>query len=110
MRVYIAGPMTGLPEHNYPAFDEAEDQLGALGFLPLNPVHVGAGCVPGVCDHDWQWYMRRTLTLMLTADRVALLPGWENSRGARIERTLAHDLDIPVSPVEYLLYSDAVQP
>lgn len=109
MKVYIAGPMTGLPDHNYPAFNKAADDLRAIGFEPLNPVDVGARCAPE-CDHDWQWYMRRTLALLLTADRVALLPGWEDSRGARIERGLAYDLDLQVSPIEFLLYTDAVRP
>lgn len=30
MRIYIAGPMTGLPEWNYPAFADAEVQLQTL--------------------------------------------------------------------------------
>lgn len=107
MKVYIAGPMTGLPEHNYPAFNKAADDLRAIGFEPLNPVDVGCDDAPGACEHDWQWYMRRTLALMLTADRVVLLPGWENSRGAKIEAQLADDLDIPATPLEY---TDPVQP
>lgn len=109
MKVYIAGPMSGLPEHNYPAFNRAARDLAEIGFEPLNPVDVGARCIPE-CVHDWQWYMRRTLTMLLQADRVALLDGWEGSHGARIERTLADDLGIPVSPIDFLLYTDQVTP
>lgn len=96
-------------DNNYPTFNQAAKDLADAGFEPLNPVDVGARCVPGVCEHDWQWYMRRTLAMMLTADRVALLPGWENSRGAQIERRLAYDIDVPVTPIERLL-DGTVQP
>ena len=37
MRIYIAGPMTGLPDSNYPAFHAAEARLQALGHEPHNP-------------------------------------------------------------------------
>lgn len=37
MKVYIAGPMSGIPEFNYPAFNTAEGQLFVAGFMPLNP-------------------------------------------------------------------------
>ena len=36
-RVYIAGPMTGLPDFNYPAFNAAAAKLRALGLEVLNP-------------------------------------------------------------------------
>ena len=104
MKVYIAGPMSGLPERNYPAFNRATEQLARIGFEPLNPATVDNGGQ----QRDWQWYMRRSLAMMLTADRVALLPGWENSRGARIEAQLADDLDIPITPIEHLLHTDEV--
>lgn len=109
MRVYIAGPMSGLPANNYPAFNQAAEDLADVGFEPLNPVNVSKHC-NGSCKHDWQWYMRRTLTMMLTADRVALLPGWENSRGATIENDLALSIGIPVTTIDHLLYTDAVRP
>jgi hypothetical protein len=40
--------------------------------------------------------MREGLTLLLRADRVVMLPGWEESRGARIEIDLARSLGISV--------------
>ena len=32
LRIYIAGPMSGLPDFNYPSFDRAEQDLAAAGF------------------------------------------------------------------------------
>ena len=37
MRLYIAGPMTGLPDSNYPAFFRAADQFASAGHDPINP-------------------------------------------------------------------------
>lgn len=96
IRVYLAGPMSGLPDFNYPAFNQAAEQLRGLGFHVENP----AECEP--CD-SWGEYMRMGLTKMLTCDCVALLPGSRASKGATIERRLAASLDIPVCRVGALL-------
>ncbi|WP_304458991.1 DUF4406 domain-containing protein [Alicyclobacillus sendaiensis] len=91
MKVYIAGPMTGLPDYNYPAFFRAAEAIRALGDEPLNPAE-------GVTDlhQPWAWYMRRALRLLLDADAVAMLPGWQSSRGARLEYVIAQQLGMPV--------------
>ena len=86
-RIYVAGPMTGLPEYNYPAFTRAAATLRNLGY------HVESPHEPGDVE-GWTWvdYMRRGLAQMLTCDTIALLPGWHQSRGAMIELRLAEDL------------------
>lgn len=93
-RVYISGPMTGLPNFNRDAFNHAEDQLRARGFDPLNPSSNGLAD-----DAPYDEHMRADLRMLLTADMVATLPGWERSRGANIETRLASDLGMPVHPL-----------
>lgn len=51
----------------------------------------------GGVTRPWEWYMRRTLQMMLDCDEIVLLPGWRDSKGARIERDLAEKLGMPVS-------------
>jgi len=94
MRLYIAGPMTGLPKYNLPAFDAAARELEAAGYDVVNPGRHGV-------DPEFTWtdYMRRGLTELLTCDGVALLPGAHNSNGARIERRVAEDLGMLVLPL-----------
>lgn len=100
--LYIAGPMTGLPEFNYAAFNEAAEELRAAGFTVLNPVDVDiADATEG--ERTWQWYMRRTLKMMLDADAIATLPGWRNSKGASIEVDTADRIGIPEAPVTHWL-------
>ena len=36
-RIYVAGPMSGLPAFNFPAFHEAAADLRACGFDVVNP-------------------------------------------------------------------------
>lgn len=95
MRLYVAGPMTGLPEHNFPAFFAAEAALTALGYDVLNPARHGAG-EEGM---TWADYMRRAIPDVLAVDALALLDGWESSRGARLEVHIAETLGMLVKPL-----------
>lgn len=105
MRLYIAGPMAGHPEWNYPAFFTAEAELAALGHDPVNPARldgdtveaaVAAAGTPEAPVHTWEWYLRSSLGNLAAADGVVLLPGWQSSRGARLEVHLAQALGIPL--------------
>jgi nucleoside 2-deoxyribosyltransferase len=95
MTIYIAGPMTGIPDFNYPAFREAETLLKDAGHTCLNPADSELENVSGA-PMPWTWYMRRALAMVITSDGIALLPGWENSPGANLEVTVARALQLPV--------------
>jgi hypothetical protein len=49
---------------------------------------------------EWHQYMRRDLGMMLACHGVAFLPGWEKSRGARLEVAWADALKMPVRSVD----------
>lgn len=86
-RIYLCGPMTGLPNFNYPAFNLEAARLRALGYHIENPAEN-----EHPVDQDWSGYMRKAITQMLTCEAIALLPGWEKSKGARIEQYLAENI------------------
>lgn len=90
--VYISGPMTGYPEKNYPAFFAAEEELVALGYGVLNPAKHPE-------QETWADFMRLDLQDVLRCTHVAMLPGWENSRGAKLEVYVAEQLGVPCEPV-----------
>lgn len=92
--LYIAGPMTGLPDYNRPAFHEAAQALRAAGFTVLNPAETS---LPPGAD-SWADYMRAGLAQVLAADGVALLPGWSQSRGAQLEQRVAVGLGLAGMP------------
>ena len=84
-RVYIAGPMTGLPNYNYDAVHKAAAEWRASGWEVLNP----AESFRGRQDLPYRRYMRNALKLVMKAGAIALLPGWENSTGALMEILVA---------------------
>lgn len=96
-RLYLAGPMTGVKDFNYPAFNAAAEALRAQGYQVENPAD--HGIVPGA---EWADYMAYDLTRLGLCGMIALLPGWENSEGARFEVQIAHRLGMTVSNVHDL--------
>lgn len=98
-RLYIAGPMTGYPEANYPAFNEAEENLKHVGYETVNPVNVHE---PEQCHYVD--LLREDLIQMFTAHGVAVLDNWWESAGARNEVHVAGLLKMPVRTVGDWLY------
>jgi hypothetical protein len=115
VKVYVAGPMAGYPAFNYPAFHDAAARLRAAGYEVVSPAEVPLPCgcsgVPPQCgadDHDWSEFLRAALIAMLReADSVALLPGWQVSRGATIEYQLATGLGMKILPLDEWLEAAA---
>jgi hypothetical protein len=95
MILYVAGPMTGYPDFNYPAFHTAEVQLRTAGHTVLNPVSSEQHNTTGK-PQTWDWYMRHALRMVTQAEGLAMLPGWLLSRGARLEHTVAEHLNLDI--------------
>lgn len=95
MSTYIAGPMTGHPQFNYPAFAYAAAVLRSKGIDARSPHEICGRCEGG-CEHSWEWYMRRALQMLLDCDEIVLLPGWKESRGARFEREVVELLGMTI--------------
>lgn len=87
---YVAGPMTGYPEWNEPAFVAMATRLRDAGLLVISPneLHPADAAIP----HDW--YLRRDLAELVKCRRVVFLPGWERSKGARLEHQVAEGLGL----------------
>lgn len=107
--VYIAGPMTGIPAYNYPAFVEAANAWRAEGWEPSTPFdansqvwrrHYGRDFDPYTdkCDYGdpiLGEMLVEDLLVLIAADRVAFLPGWRASKGATFEHSVAVMLGKP---------------
>jgi len=91
MKVYISGPMTGYPDYNRPAFHERAEKIRALGHIPLNPASLDLG--PGA---TWKQYMREDIKMLMGADAIDRLGGWNVSPGATFENMVAETVGIPV--------------
>ena len=94
LRLYLAGPMTGLPDFNRPAFHAAAAELRAAGYQVVNPAELDES--EPITDPDkpgaWGRYMRRDIPHLCKCDALALLPGWTESQGAQLESLIANGL------------------
>ena len=113
MRLYLAGPMTGIPQFNFPLFIEATEHLRTLGHDVVTPAELdspealsAALASPDGDLANYQAATGETFGTLLSRDvrmiadegieGVVVLPGWERSRGARLETFVAHLLGLPV--------------
>lgn len=97
-RIYLAGPMTGYAGHNFPAFHAAAKRLSALGWEVINP----ADNFGGRTDLPRASYLRADLVLLAQCGALALLSGWRDSLGAKLEYLIAHELAMPVLDAQTL--------
>ena len=97
MRVYISGPITGMPDLNRHAFDEMERALRVAGYRPVNPHTLPSHSF--AADVTWQGYMRRDIAALMTCSAIVMLPCWMDSGGAKLE----HDLALAVGITEIFL-------
>ena len=121
MRIYIAGPMTGLPDHNIPAFEAAAKKLRDEGHFVINPVklattfgklydiaasfatmygdyRIGGNISPRLA----QSIIDADLAAVRSCNAIFLLKGWERSRGAKKElaEAITHGLTIMLEEAE----------
>jgi hypothetical protein len=89
-RIYIAGPMTGHPNHNFPAFHATAERFRKAGWNVANP----AENFDGRTDLPRSAYLRADVIMLAQCDAIALLPGWERSVGATLEAILAVQLGL----------------
>jgi len=91
MKLYLCGPMTGLPDHNFPAFNAAAKALRGAGYEVVNPAELNSLSDP------WQQCMKKDIIALMECDGLALMPGWEASRGASLEKDIASRLNYEVA-------------
>ena len=88
LTVYISGPMTGLPGLNFQAFNAEAARLRALGYRVVNPAELNPDP-----SKSWVECMRVDIAELIKCDAIVMLPGWCNSRGARLEHDIAYAMD-----------------
>lgn len=98
MKIYLAGPMSGYPELNFPAFHAEAARLRGHGFHVINPAEINADPMA-----EWLDCMRADIKQLVDCAGIALLDGWERSRGACVEHTLARGLGLRVFRARHLV-------
>ncbi len=107
-RAYVAGPMSNIPQHNFPAFDTAAELLRDRGVDVVSPAELDDpeireeamrsldGSMVGRGE-TWGDFLCRDLKIVIdSVDMVYVLPGWSKSRGARLETFAAYVCGHPI--------------
>lgn len=100
MKYYLAGPMTGVPQFNFPLFHSAAAALRANGYDIISPAETDSpsvqkaamaspdGKLQGkeIAGETWGEILAKDVILVADqVDGIVFLPDWERSRGARLE-------------------------
>lgn len=99
-KLYLSGPMDDIEDFNHPLFHRVAQEFRNVNFAVCNP----AEFFDGDKTRERKEYMREAFKYILEADTIVLLPGWENSKGARLEAAMASELDLAI--MEYVENDD----
>jgi hypothetical protein len=105
-RVYIAGPMTGMIDLNFPAFHTAAAEYRKRGAFVINPAEINGGDAEIAQTEKmsaeqyhahWVKCLKKDISALLTCDTIVMLPGWSTSRGATLEHYVADVLGMTIT-------------
>lgn len=100
MKLYLSGPMSGIPDHNFPAFFREARALEAAGYEVVNPAEINVDQ-----SASWEACLKADIKQLVDCDGVAVMEGWTRSRGATLECYIAEKLNLPVREVGmWILY------
>lgn len=101
MKAYLAGPMSGIPQFNFPQFCQAAADLRERGWDIVSPAELddaedkGAALLSATGDmrdakKSWGDFLARDVKLIADGgiEAIVFLPNWIQSRGARLEATV----------------------
>ena len=108
--IYVAGPMRGYENYNYPAFDYRAKKLDEMGWTVINPAELDRNegkpmsdpmafsPETNYADHE---FMRQALKRDMDAlcddcTAIYMMANWEESRGAKAEWHLAKALGLDI--------------
>lgn len=94
-KTYLSGGMSGYPDLNFPAFHRAAAKLRAEGHDVINPAEITTDP-----DAKWEDCLRADITELVKCSRIALMPGWQKSRGACLEAYIAQALGMEMIYLE----------
>lgn len=90
--VYLAGPMRGYENLNFGTFEKRAEELRDQGYVVMNPTEIAGGYK----DMPVEWYLSHDIDLIKQCDALAVLDGWHQSEGAKLEVHVASKLGLDI--------------
>lgn len=116
MRIYIAGPISGIENNNEHAFAVAEQRLFEAGHRPINPLSLASDSLKEASlrlglkvreTPEYREILDKCLAAIRSSDGVVLLTGWQGSKGAYLEKTYADTIGVPTYGIDELCANPA---
>ena len=102
MKIYLSGKITGLDKEVYTRqFERADSFYKTSGFDVINPVKIGEEVLKQNPSAKWEDFMQKDLEALKTCTHIALLEGWEESKGAKMEKTEAEKLGLEIMYLKF---------
>ena len=103
MRIYLSGKITGLEKEVYSRqFARAESFYKTSGFDVVNPVKIGEEVLKINPKAEWQDFMQEDLKALRTCTHIVLLEGWEESKGAKMEKAEAEKMGLEIMYLRFI--------
>ena len=103
MRIYLSGKITGRDKEDYiKQFARAESFYKTGGFDVVNPVKIGEEVLKINPKAEWQDFMQEDLKALRTCTHIVLLEGWEESKGAKMEKAEAEKLGLEIMYLRFI--------
>ena len=97
MRIYLSGKITGREKEDYTKqFARAESFYKTSGFDVVNPVKIGEEILRKNPKAEWGDFMKADLEALKNCTHIALLEGWEESKGAKTEKAEAEKMGLEI--------------
>jgi hypothetical protein len=93
---YLSGPMTGYENFNYPAFQRATLHFRSMGMVIISPHEIPSPATELADEQMWEYYIAACLEEMKICNKIIMLEGWPESRGAKLELERALKLEMQV--------------
>ena len=99
LKIFLSGPMTGIKDFNFPLFNQVAAKYRELGYEVVNPVDICKKFKKERVLSDkavFDKMIAEQQEAERTCNVLMLLPGWEDSRGVRLELKTALELDFQI--------------
>jgi len=97
-KIFLCGPLKGFDGYNVTAFNMFAKHLRTQKFNVVNPVEISND----IKNNLWELHVQEHLRELLSCTCLVLMPGWKQSRSARLELMIATTLEYDI----YLINTD----